>query len=285
MDNTYFFTCAVIHFFIYWFMESESQVKFYFGIITSMLTLVAITVGFIIIVIRYQKRLLNKKKELLMQDVEHKKELLLTSINSAEAERQQIAKDIHDEIGSIFSTLSLSVNQIGENNPNNVLHLITSKKLLQAGIDSVRRISHAIVPFELELLGLEETLDNYFETLTSVSGLKINFENTVELKKLNHNATISIYRIIQELCSNCTKHAYAKNINIVIITNNENLVLNYIDDGKGTVLNTKKTGNGIGLKNIESRAILLNGLVEFFSEINKGFSCTITIPLKNNLTV
>lgn len=120
-------------------MESESQVKFYFGIIAVMLAFVIITGGFILAVIRYQKRLYFKQQELLRLDAQHKKELLLSSIESAEAERMQLAKDIHDEVGSIFSTLSLSINQINCDDPKQQSHLSTSKNLIQSGIDRDRK--------------------------------------------------------------------------------------------------------------------------------------------------
>ena len=111
-------------------MESENQIKFYFGIIILMLSFVIITGGFILAIVRYQKRLYFKQQELLRQDAQHKKELLQISIESAEAERMQIAKDIHDEIGSIFSTLSLSLNQLTSTDNLNAQHLLTGKNLV-----------------------------------------------------------------------------------------------------------------------------------------------------------
>lgn len=263
-------------------MESENEVKYYFGIITVMLAFVIITGGFILVIIRYQKHLLNKQRERLKLDVRHKKDLLLASIQSAEAERMQLAKDIHDEIGSIFSTLSLSLNQLNGTNLVDSNHLQTSKNLIQSGINSVRRISHAIVPFELELLGLEQTLENHFETMSEVSGLEICFENSARLDALNDTATLAIYRIMQELCSNCLKHANAKKLDIKITGNDEETVLSYRDDGIGLNLLHKDAKKGIGLKNIESRILLLNGRVSFTSEHQQGFACDIHIPLKNN---
>ncbi|MGV3599446.1 MAG: sensor histidine kinase [Bacteroidota bacterium] len=263
-------------------MESENQIKFYFGIITVMLAFVIITGGFILAVLRYQKRLYFKQQELLRLDAQHKKELLQISIETAEAERMQIAKDVHDEIGSIFSTLSLSINQLNGADGLNAQHLQTGKHLIQSGIDSVRRISHNIVPFELELLGLEQTIENYFDRLTSVSGIEVDFENTAPLETLVPTATLALYRIVQELSSNCIKYAKAKTIRLHITTENGLLILSYKDDGVGTELISSR---GIGLKNIESRAIVMNGEVNFVSAPGEGFACTVAIPLTNNTVV
>lgn len=266
-------------------MENESQIKFYFGIIAVMLAFVIITGGFILVIIRYQKRLYFKQQELLRLDAQHKKELLLNNIESAEAERMQLAKDIHDEVGSIFSTLSLSINQISSNDPKQKSHLITSKNLIQSGIDSVRRISRAIVPFELELLGLEQTIESFFDTLSSVSEIEIVFENTAPLEKLNTSATLALYRIVQELSSNCIKYAKAKNINLNIKSDGTEIILCFTDDGIGTSLSGERITKGIGLKNIESRVILMNGEVNITSQPNEGFVCEVKIPLKNNSVI
>lgn len=263
-------------------MESENQVKFYFGIISVMLAFVIITGGFILAVMRYQKRLYIKQQELLRLDAEHKKELLLNSIESAEAERMALAKDIHDEIGSIFSTLSLSINRLDADNLQQGNHLATSKNLIQTGIDSVRRISHAIVPFELEILGLAQTIENYFHTLSAVSQIEIEFNNNAPLEKLTPGASLAIYRIIQELSSNCIKHAGAKKLLLDIHSAKDEIVLRYTDDGAGAVLAETMAKKGIGLRNIESRVLLMDGRVNFVSAPQQGFACSVTIPLINN---
>jgi signal transduction histidine kinase len=264
-------------------MESASLVKLYFGIITAILAFLIITVGFVIVVIRYQKRLLSKQQEILITDANHKKELLQSSVQSAETERQQIAKDVHDEIGSIFSTLAISVNRFSDGNLSDKEHIENSRNLIQMGINNVRRISHAIVPFELELLGLEQTLENHFETLQKSAGINVSFESTLILNQLNKEASLAIYRIVQELSSNCLKYANSNEIKLSIKEENGQLLIIYNDQGIGTDLNLKANKIGIGLKNIESRTLLLNGLVEFKSSPGNGFQCQIQLPLTNNI--
>lgn len=249
-----------------------------------MLSFALIAGGVILLFIRYQKRILLKQREIHQLDAQYKKELLSTSIQSAENERMRIAKDIHDEIGSIFSTLSLSVNQIKQENGQMTEQILTSKNLIQSGITSVRRISHGIVPFELELLGLHQTLENHFDSLASVSEIEINFESNYNLELLNSSASLAIYRIMQELTSNCIKYASAKTVQVVIntINNLSSLSIYYQDDGIGATIENKKLKKGIGLKNIESRVISLDGTVVFTSQHGKGFACEITIPLSKN---
>lgn len=271
-------------------METQQKIKFYFGIVAAILAFLIIAGGFILVFIRYQKRLLLKQQELLKIDAQHKSDLLLSNIESAEAERMRIAKDIHDEIGSIFSTLSLSVNQLQPGGTIAPEVLQTSNELIEMGINGVRRIAHSIIPFELELFGLGHALENHFNKLATISSIEASYTIADEVDTLKPAATLAIYRIVQELTSNCIKYAQAKHINLQLKRENAEgpngslpqICLTYQDDGVGTDIESIKVKKGIGLKNIESRVIVLNGTVTFASQPGQGFGCTIFIPATEN---
>ena len=87
-----------------------------------------------------------------------------------------------------------------------------------------------------------------------------------------------MYRIVQELVSNAIKHANASEITVQLSHHDENIQITVEDNGKGFDINTK-SGKGIGLDNIRSRADYLNADMDFHSN-EKGTSCTIEIDLK-----
>lgn len=275
-------------------METQQKIKFYFGIIAAILAFLIIAGGFILVFIRYQKRLLLKQQELLKIDAQHKSDLLLSNIESAEAERMRIAKDIHDEIGSIFSTLSLSVNQLQPGGTIAPEVLQTSNELIEMGINGVRRIAHSIIPFELELFGLGHALENHFTKLATISPIEVNYTITDGVDNLKPAAALAIYRIVQELTSNCIKYAQAQHIHLELKMEyaesmpaakrdaSGQICLVYQDDGIGADMDSIKAKKGIGLKNIESRVIVLNGSVTFASQPGQGFGCTIVIPAAEN---
>jgi two-component system, NarL family, sensor kinase len=264
-------------------METQQKIKFYFGIVSAILAFLIIAGGFVLVFIRYQKRLLLKQQELFKLDAQHKQDLLKSNIESAEAERMRIAKDIHDEIGSIFSTLSLSVNQFKPGTTIEPGMLQKSNELIEMGINGVRRIAHSIIPFELELFGLNHALENHFKTIADVSTIEVNFSNEEVLDALNPAAALAIYRIVQELTSNCIKYAKAKSIFISIKKEDGTIHITYKDDGAGADMESLATRKGIGLKNIESRVIILNGAVIFNSQPGKGFTCNISFPEAKNI--
>ncbi len=263
-------------------METKENIKFYFGIITAVLAILIIAGGFILAFIRYRKRMTLQQQELFRLDAQHKKNLLLSNIESVESERMRIAKDIHDEIGSIFSTLSLSVSQLQPGSTISAEILESNHQLITMGIDGVRRIAHSIIPFELELLGLYHALEQHFDKIARLSAIEVQFNSSSNIDRIKPNAALAIYRIIQELTSNSIKYAMAKSICFSITQKEDSLKLVYTDDGVGTRIANTGLQKGIGLKNIESRVILLEGTVRFQSEPGGGFSCTIVIPQSQN---
>ncbi|MGV3612909.1 MAG: sensor histidine kinase [Fluviicola sp.] len=238
-----------------------------------------IACGAIVFFIRYQKNLLKKQEELFRMEAEHRKELLSSNIQSAEEERLRIARDVHDELGGIFSTLSLSIQQLNPETEKNKYTLQQSKHLIQTGINSVRRISHAIIPFELELLGLNQTLINYTESVSTASGIDIQFEFDHAAEEMSSIVSLATYRIIQELLNNTLKYAKASSVSIICRCYESNLHLDYKDNGVGVDLSDKKIKRGIGIKNMESRVLALDGNVHFISAPGQGFHCTLSLPL------
>jgi two-component system, NarL family, sensor kinase len=263
----------------------SSKPDLYIRMIFVMVAFVVIAVGFVIAFIKYQKKIIAKQKELHALDSQHKQDLLTNTLHSGETERVRIAKELHDEVGSMLSTLSLSIGQIKIPQNTESKHIDNAKDLLQQSINSVRRISRGIAPYELELLGLHTTLKNHFASITSASEMKINYQNTFDLQQLNYQTALAIYRITQELTSNCIKYANATSIDFMIYEDVENrlLKINYKDNGIGLDMHTHQFSKGIGLKNIESRALSMNGSISFDSKVNEGFNCKMEMPIDHHI--
>lgn len=258
-------------------MEISKTITLYFGVITGMIAFVIIAVGSVMIATRYHKRLLQKHAELHKNDLRHNEELLISNIQSVEEERRRIAKDIHDELGGIFSTLFITINRLKTDDPQNTEVIHTGKELINTGIKSVRRISHSIIPDELELFGLNIALENYLNPLKK--GIDIDYTNKLEENIFKPDDEIALYRIIQELVSNSLKHASASCISILFERNEGGILMRYQDNGAGYQPDNELKRKGLGLKNIESRIIAMNADKEIITSPGEGFTCTIKIPL------
>ena len=98
-------------------------------------------------------------------------------------------------------------------------------------------------------------------------GLKERYSNQVE---------VTIYRIFQELSNNVVKHARAKHVDIQLMENGGKLILIVEDDGIGI---GESQNSGIGLNNIYSRLLSIDGNVDFSSGEDSGTVVTMVIPL------
>jgi two-component system, NarL family, sensor kinase len=266
-------------------METQKGVEFYFAILTGMLAFGIIAVGVVIFFIRYQKRLLLQQNELHNQELHYKEELLISNIQSVEEERRRIAKDIHDELGGIFSTLALAINQIKTEEVTNKEVVHESRDLINTGLKSVRRISHAVMPDELELFGLHSTLENYTTSISRSTGIEMEYQNKLEAIQLKPVTELALYRIIQELISNTLKHAKASKIDILFSLIKNEIVMQYNDNGQGFQYQPRQANSGMGMKNLEGRILVIHGTMQVQSFPNKGFYCTMHIPLQQNTII
>ena len=255
----------------------------YFGVITGMVAFFIIAAGSVIIFIRYQKKILQQQAAIHSNELKYKEDLLLSNIKSVEEERKRIAKDIHDELGGIFSILSLTFNQFAIEGEGNQKLLTNSRSLVDTGLKSVRRIAHAIIPDELELFGLDNAIENYVSKIDHSTGLEIEYTNSMSNIRMLPDTELALYRIIQELVSNTIKHAQASKVKIVMELNAGEGLVCYQDNGVGSVSVDSAVYGGMGLRNIESRLIILQGKVEFVSLPNRGYHCILRFPLPQSI--
>lgn len=260
-------------------MEVSRQIDVAFFLVTGIIVLLLLAGGCILFFRVYTRKILRQQERLLRAETKHKEELLFSTISSVEAERKRIATDIHDELGNIFSTLSVCISRFDTgNNPSNVTAVNDGRMLVEKGLSGVRRIAHTMMPHELEMFGLVYTVETLCDRLQSGNLISVSFTHAIDHYSQNPSADLAIYRVLQELTSNTIKHAGARNIFIDITAVDSVLQVLYKDDGKGIDTASIASGKGLGLKNIESRVSMVSGKVSWSSAPQKGITCLIEIP-------
>ncbi len=248
-----------------------------------MLTLVGFIIFFVMV---YQRRLSKQRLHILEQEAVHRNKLIIASIETQEAERERIARDLHDEIGAMLSAIKMKVNQAKRKAKNNETlsgSLNETSDLLTESIQNVRRISHALLPPTLSTFGLAPTLKSHVENLQSPEGPKLTFIQTGTSRRLSESEELGLYRVGMEMIGNAIKHAEAYEVIVKIQFESARITLSISDDGKGMNLETSKSASrGLGLKNIESRLLSVKGTWEFKSEPGYGTSIKIMIPYENS---
>ena len=215
-------------------------------------------------------------------ELQQKNKLLALNsmIEGQEAERLRIAKDLHDSLGGLLSTVKAHFTTIQNEIQQIEGFNLTEKtnKLIDEAVIEVRRISHNMMPQALSISGLKGAVEDL--------GLQLQqegYKTTVEIVNISDtiDATkeVMLYRLLQELLNNIRKHAEAKEITIQLIGHVNELTLIVEDDGKGFDYKQQLANSGIGLKSINSRVQYLDGTIVWDSEMQRGTTISVSVPI------
>lgn len=201
-------------------------------------------------------------------------------IEGEEKERIRLAQDLHDGINGDLSSIKFQLSSINTEVLSSENKSLFNKAIdmIDYSCDQVRNISHNLSPTAINDFGLINSVKNYCSKLEQFHPIKINFQHFGNELKLSKNIETVIYRIIQELVNNITKHAKATEALVQINSHEDNLFITVEDNGIG--FNQSQKNTGIGLKNIASRIAFLNATLEEEHNPN-GTTFSINIDLKN----
>lgn len=213
----------------------------------------------------------RERRERELAEAHRKAELsnLRALIEGQEMERSRVAKDLHDGLGGLLTTVKAHVASIPDTKEAEVL--------IDRACTSVRRIAHNMVPQTLADSGLAGSLGDLASQLW-VQGYAVDLEIVGEPdERLDLHQRSILLRIVQELSHNVVKHAGAKSILLQLIDRPEGLLLTVEDDGKGFNLDHAKRTGGLGLSSIEQRVAYLEGTITYDSQPGKGTTVTVGI--------
>jgi signal transduction histidine kinase len=218
----------------------------------------------------YSKQIINK--------INQNELLTVKLLEIQESERNAIAQNLHDEVGSVLTGLRLllqnnfSKKTIKPDEKEKILSVL--KEVYQ----KVRTITYHLKPKELEnnsfIEVIEEHIIFYKKNIDSIELEFItNLDNDFIIKD---EVETQIYRIIIEILSNAFKHSLASKITLQLLFDAGTLIIMLEDDGIG--FNATEIQKGIGLKNVKSRVNFLNGKMTTDSN-HLGSTFIIEIPI------
>jgi signal transduction histidine kinase len=221
-----------------------------------------------------------QKNKLKAIEADHRLALLKAAVEASEKSQARIAKDLHDDLGALLSTVQLHVSQFGTTHselPDVAEHTANVKELLSTGVGSVRRIVNDLMPPTLRDFGLKAAVAEIESQVNKAGVVTLEARYSWDQGRLDATLELPLFRISQELVNNTLKHAEAKQAKIHIMVEDDFAILEYGDDGKG--FDNTNIRKSHGLTNIESRATLLGGSMEYETAPQKGFRATITVPI------
>lgn len=213
---------------------------------------------------------------------ELQRKIMNAIIQTEERERNRFAKDLHDGLGALLSSINIYLNllELGKINPSELHTTIRDmKELLNEAITSSKEIANNIRPNVLTNFGLTTSINSFCNKLNSAGIISIQFNSNKFNYQLDVNIETIFYRIINELINNTLKHASAKNVFIQLWNEADMIYLCYKDNGIGFNVDETLAQNnkGMGLQNIINRVESLNGSISINSKHNKGTEVNISI--------
>lgn len=229
----------------------------------------------------YYKREKDEAQELAIKQANAFSQQL---IQSQESERKRIAAELHDSIGQslilIKNKVLLLRKGIGE--PEKVeRHVKDLTESVTQTINEIRSISYALRPFQLDMLGLTQSVQSLADEVAEASGIHI----TVDIDNIDglfpKPNEINLYRIIQECLNNIVKHSSATQARLSLSRNEQVVQLKIEDNGKGMPSSATSTENknGFGLLGIQERINILAGNWIIKEAVPNGTIIHISIPL------
>jgi signal transduction histidine kinase len=208
-----------------------------------------------------------------------------------EAERERISSDLHDELGTLISTLYLDVELLSMDNslsPEAAKRLLEIKGRLNLSADAIRKIVWNLMPDTLEHESLAFALRELCHKLDGVKGTHFHFVQSGSPRLLQKKQKIYLFRIVQEMFNNAIKHSHAWHIHVAMHWSDQNLAVEVQDDGIGLeraqqFKNSRTSGN-MGLVNIQKRAGLIGAKISMVP-IPKGLKTIITLPVKQDAPI
>lgn len=249
----------------------------------------SIVLGSIILFLFYKnnqrkREIAKQKQNLRMQKLSSQlKEQELRSIDAMiegqEKERLRLANDLHDDLGSLMSTIKMHFSSISGQDSNELYH--QTRKLIDEAYQKIRNIAHSKNSGVLAKQGLYKAVRQLAKTISASESITINVHENGLDQRLENSLELTLFRIVQELITNIIKHAEASEVDIHFNQHDEQLNIMVEDDGKGFDPDQiTKNSKGMGLSSIDKRVEHLEGKMIIESKPKAGTTIIIEIPIE-----
>lgn len=211
------------------------------------------------------------------------RELSNRLLKTQDAERRNIARELHDSAGQLVAALGMNLARMAgyaKENPSLGKALEDTQSLLQQLNSEIRTTSYLLHPPLLDENGLPHAIRWYMQGLMERSGLKIELSSPENFGRLPADLELAVFRIIQEDLTNIHRHSGSQTANIRLGRENGTLLLEIEDQGKGIsaekLASIRAERAGVGIAGMRERIRHLHGNMDIRSN---GTGATISVAL------
>jgi two-component system sensor histidine kinase UhpB len=208
---------------------------------------------------------------------DERRESARQALTVQEGERQRIARELHDEVGQIFTAIMLQIESLAAHVPAELGdELDELRETARTGATDVRRIAARLRPEALEDLGLQSALSALSSAFAEQSRIAVD-RRLEQVGDLDPERELVIYRVAQEALTNVARHARAEHVEVSLRRVDGTAELCVRDDGVGLPPDAMTSSNGI--RGMRERAMLVGARLDLRSGRDGGTQVTHSVPL------
>ncbi len=239
----------------------------------------------------------SERTQALSEALEQLRDLAAYSHTVREEERTRIAREVHDELGSLLVALKMEVGWLDKRlqdlgvlpDAQTLRNTMRAKcqnmgLQIETAVSNVGRIITDLRPSILDHQGLWAALDWQAHEFVQSAELALDWQMQVDAAladaaALPQETSIAIFRIFQEMLSNVGRHAQASQVRIAILASAQRISISVQDNGKGAPVRALEGVNAYGVMGMRERARSLGGSLEISSHVGQGTCVQLHIEL------
>jgi len=199
------------------------------------------------------------------------------ALAAQEAERQRIARELHDEIGQSLTVVLLGLKGAVDRAPAELREeLHTIQETVRSSLDEVRQVARRLRPGVLEDLGLISALNALATDFAAMSAAPVTRRLDSRLPPLGSEAELVLYRIAQEGLTNVARHAGASRVELSLCRQPGGVLLSIVDDGRGGPI-----VEGAGIRGMRERALLIGARLSITHPPAGGTAIRLAVPVQD----
>lgn len=251
-------------------IEAQSATNSWLSVVISLIIFVGVF---------YIRKIFNLQERIDRIRKDNESRVFSAIIKTEERERKTFAKELHDGLGPLLSSIKMGLSAINqaEQQEQNKQILSKTNVAIDEAIITIKEISNRLSPHILTNFGLEKAVQNFINTI-SYAQITIDFKSEIGKERYEFTIETVLYRVICELLANTIQHADAEKVSVLIQKKDEHIVVSYTDNGNGFEMQHEKI-QGMGLSNIYSRIQSIHGSITIETSPGNGFSAYICVPI------
>ncbi len=224
------------------------------------------------------------QREEIRRQEEMRRLLLERVLQAQEEERKRIARELHDEAGQLMTSLLVGLRGLSDARQlKDAKHQAKAlRKIASKAIGEVGRLARGLHSSVLDELGLKDAVQRFADEYATVHRIRVDLDfGPRAFSRLDAQAQIGLYRIIQEALTNVARHSHAATVRVQFGWEKDELQLAIEDDGQGFLAGNvrDRPSHHLGIEGMRQRAIMLGGTLEIKSEPQRGTLIRVVLPV------